>query len=297
MSAWIAIVVLAIVQGATEFLPVSSSGHLSLGHALFGTDEPAVLADVVLHVGTLVAVVGVYRGDVVRTIAAFVRGLRNLPRKGWRVTMGDGYFGLAIYVLAATAVTAVLGVALKGAVETVLRGPGIVGAMLIVNGAVLWSSRWSHQPPDETRSDPVDAADDDIKGRDVVEGLTLPRALVIGLLQGLAVTPGISRSGFTITGALHMGVEGTRAARFSFLLSIPAILGALVLKLGELDASIQIDWVRLTVGAVVAAIVGWIALVFLLRLLNRARFHHFAWYCWALGAIAIGVAYGTAGAG
>src|SRR5690606_26958825 len=120
-------------------------------------------------------------------------------------------------------------------------------------------------------------------------GLSYRRALVIGVLQGLAVTPGISRSGLTITGGLHMGVPGPQAARFSFLLSIPAILGALVLKLGDLSASeTQVEVLPLLAAALIAALVGWVCLTLLLKLVSRARFHHFSWYCWAVGTLAIG---------
>src|SRR5690606_40097745 len=120
----------------------------------------------------------------------------------------------------------VIGLLLKDFVEGVLRGPIVVGCMLLVNGVILWTSRGTQSTA---------ATDDSELALD--HGLSYRRALVIGVLQGLAVTPGISRSGLTITGGLHMGVPGPQAARFSFLLSIPASLGALVLKLGGLSAS------------------------------------------------------------
>lgn len=275
MSEWLAIIVLAIVQGATEFLPVSSSGHLSLGHAILGvSDDPPVLVDVVLHVGTLVAVVGVYRRDLTKVVVRSFAGLAR-PRQAVR----DPYAKLGFMVVLATAATTVIALGLKDVVEGTLRGPAIVGGMLMLNGAILWSSRRVHRG--ETIRD--DSGDESPEA-----GLSWGKAGVIGVLQGLAVIPGISRSGTTITGALHMGTGGAVAARFSFLLSIPAILGALVLKLGELEAIGAVNWPRLLVGAAVAAVVGWVCLVLLLRLLNRARFHHFAWYCWALGLAAMG---------
>jgi len=152
--------------------------------------------------------------------------------------------------------------------------------MLAVNGVILWTTRRrQHNDPD-----PSDTA----TGAEVsIEGLGWRQALIIGVLQGFAVTPGISRSGTTIAGALALGVSATEAARFSFVLSIPAILGALVLKLGELSAghATAPATSALIVGALVAAVVGYACLVLLLGLLRRARFHHFAWYCWVLAGV------------
>lgn len=274
MSEWVAIIILAIVQGATEFLPVSSSGHLSLGHALLGASEdPPLLVDIVLHVGTLVAVVGVYRRDVAKLVTRTLQAL--VTRR-----FDDPYARLGLMVVGATLATTIVALTLKDVVEGTLRGPTIVGSMLLLNGAILWSARRVQRPEAE-------ASVDDGTPETPDRGLSWRSAGLIGILQGLAVTPGISRSGLTITGALHLGVSGPVAARFSFLLSIPAILGALVLKLVEIDAIGEVHWLRLGVGALVAAAVGWVCLVLLLKLLNRARFHHFAWYCWGLGIVAI----------
>ncbi len=275
MGEWIVIILLGVLQGATEFLPISSSGHLSLAHAFFGGDDPSLLTDVVLHAGTLVAVLAMYRADVLAILRSVWGVVRRLPKQGWRGAMQDDGFALATYVIVATVVTGVLGLALKEAVEGVLRGPEVVGSLLLVNGVILWSARGIAKASPSGTTMPLDA------------GLSVPRALAIGFLQGLAVVPGISRSGLTITGALWLGMPGPQAARYSFLLSVPAILGAVVLKLSEVESVGVGTWMRLGLGMIVAALVGYVCLVFLVKLLHRARFHHFAWYCWGLGTVVL----------
>lgn len=272
IAGWWAVLILAAVQGLTEFLPISSSGHLSLGHALFDAGEAPVLFDVVLHAGTLVAVIAFYRRDIYTILVDTWRSLR-VPGHSFGQRLGLPGPRMILLVVTATIPTGILGLLLKDSVEGAMRAPTAVATMLLVNGALLFSSRWASGG----RAD----ADDDL---DLTLGLTFQRALLIGVLQGLAVTPGISRSGITIIGAMWLGIAGERAARFSFLLSIPAILGALVLKLGELEGSTaDVDLAQLLVGASLAAGVGLASLVLLVRLLRGMKFHHFAWYCWALG--------------
>lgn len=271
---WLAIAVLAAVQGATEFLPVSSSGHLSLAHSLLGHGEADVLTDIVLHFGTLLAVLWHYRRELLSTIRGFLSGLKPLFARDWDTVKSNSGFMFAVYICSATLITMFIGLSLKDWVEGVLRGPVLVGSMLLINGAILFSS--PRHRNEEARDE------EELRG-----GLSLKAALLIGLLQGLAVVPGISRSGLTITGALWLGLSGTQAARFSFLLSIPAIAGALMLHIAEITPEMQVDWPRLALGALIAGVVGYFCLRFLVKTLKRARFHHFAWYCWALGLSAI----------
>jgi len=274
MSLWFAIAALALVQGATEFLPVSSSGHLSLAHSLLGQGEADVLTDVVLHFGTLLAVVWHYRDELLRTIKGFVSGVWDLAKGDREGAKANSGFMFSLYVCSGTLSTMVIALSLKDWVEGVLRGPVLVGSMLLLNGAILFSA-----PRHLTQTGAGEG--------ELGAGLSLKTALLIGLLQGIAVIPGISRSGLTIPGALWLGLSGTQAARFSFILSIPAISGALILHLGELAPGQQVDWGGLALGATVAAFVGTLCLRFLVGTLKRARFHHFAWYCWALGLTAV----------
>lgn len=213
---------LAVLQGVTEFLPVSSSGHLVLGSALFGTGDEDLLLDVVLHGGTLGTVLAVYRHELWGIAKDCVGLLRGKGDEHGGATLG----GL---VLLASVPTALIGFGLKGAVEGVLRGPGWVGGLLLLNGLILWSTRGAATRK-EHRIERNPEGEAPAKRWDVV-GLNWKRALAVGVVQGVAVVPGISRSGSTIAAALWMGVRGEDAAKLSFLLSVPAVGGAVLLKI------------------------------------------------------------------
>ncbi len=270
---------LGIVQGATEFLPISSSGHLVLGQYLLELREPDPLFDVLLHVGTLLAVVGFYREDVVEVIEGVREGLSRALEYGSfeRIVETEGARLAALIVLASMP-TALLGLLVELFLE-LERGEAsaarFVCITLILNGAVLFSSRYLARDDEDSRS-----------GLLTLWNITPTIALVLGTAQGLAVLPGLSRSGLTIVSALALGVWRSEAARFSFLMSIPAILGALVLRFepeavsGAIPAS---TWGIFGVGVLAAAFVGYVSILYLVRLVRRAQFHHFSWYCWALG--------------
>lgn len=268
-----------VLQAATEFLPVSSSGHLRLMRETLGFESSHdLLFDLSLHLGTLVAVFVVYR----RSIWALLRGLL-LPgvtseerRSSWRL------LGL---LFIASLPTAVIGLFLARWVGSDTFGLQLVGGLLVLNGAVLWASRYFGGDEAE---DPISASGGDaLDARDAK--LTVGQALLVGCAQGFAVLPGISRAGSTIVAALSLGVRRSSAAEFSFLLSIPAILGAFVVELATSEGSVgQGDTLAVYLwGATIAALVGMIALRILLRMLERANMHHFAWYCWAIGLLAI----------
>ena len=260
-------VALGVVQGLTEFLPVSSSGHLVLGSHLLQFAEPSLLFDIVLHVGTLLPVVWLYRAD----LWDMLRGLGGVvaPARAWREERG---FRLLACVAIGTLPTAVMGAGLNDLFERLFSSPTVVGVTFLITGGILMASRLACQPT--TGDEPGDSH----------LGLTPSRALLVGLAQGLAITPGISRSGSTITASLLLGVERNMAARFSFLLSIPAILGAVALHLSkaQLGQSMVLLWTYLG-GALAAAVSGYFALRWLVRLVRRGSFHRFAYYLWPLG--------------
>jgi len=259
--------VLGIVQGLTEFLPVSSSGHLVLGQQFFGLTEPELLFDISLHIGTLLAVVAVF----FKEILAIVSALARLPKLfaeagGWRpVVAQNEQVRTALLIVAGSVPTAVIGLGFHRMADRIFASVPIVGMMLLVTGGLLWATR--------TRS----------SGCRTVAGLSVKAALIIGLMQGFAILPGISRSGATISTALFLGMERATAGRFSFLLSLPAIVGALLLEIRSGAASSASAPVLLLGGAV-AAVTGWVALVLLLRIVKSGHLHRFAPYCWALGA-------------
>lgn len=257
MLLWLALV-LGIVQGFTEFLPISSSGHLRLMAAAFGIRDPQTLFDVCVHAGTLGAVVAVYGGEVRRMLGGLLT-----PR--W----SNPGFRLGCLVVLGTIPAAVIGIGFGDLLEGQFSSVRAVGCFLMVNGAILMLSK---NVPEGGRGL------DELRVRD---------AAIIGCAQAFALFRGISRSGTTIVCALRIGVARETAAAFSFLLSIPAIGGAVLLKGGQALREGGVAPGPLLTGAIAAGLTGYLALVVLIRLVKGGRLHHFAWYCWALGLIAI----------
>ena len=266
---------LGALQGLTEFLPVSSSGHLTLGQALLGWSEPNLLFDVVVHVGTLVAVVGVFRADVARTTVGALKACRGtMGGQGLEAWTANKDARLAALVLIGTLPTALIGGLMGDVISGWTATPRAVGVMLLVNGCLLMGTRWLGRGPSHGEEQ-------------TPRDLSALRAVVVGIGQGLAVLRGVSRSGTTIALGLLLGMGREEAARFSFLLSIPAILGALVLKFDGAALAATRGAEAYGVGFVVSAAVGWGALRILLRVVRRGALHLFAPYCWLLGVGAI----------
>jgi undecaprenyl-diphosphatase len=268
------ITLLGAVQGATEFLPVSSSGHLAVGQLmLFGgevdgglTDRPLLL-EVLLHLATLLAVVLVYRRDVLLTIRGAGRGLLALfkGRLG-RAAAEDEGINLALCLIAGLVPTAALGLLLREPAVLISGSPTGLGLTFLACACLLIATRWW---PGGSRR------------------LSWKLGLLIGVVQGLAVLPGISRSGVTIAAALALGLSREEAARFSFLLSVPAILGAAVLEL-EVDALTAGEHApAFAAGAAAAFLVGLGALLLLIRLVRGGRLWMFAPYVTAVAVFSL----------
>ncbi|MCB2187418.1 MAG: undecaprenyl-diphosphate phosphatase [Deltaproteobacteria bacterium] len=251
---------LGLVQGLTEFLPVSSSGHLVLLQNLMGLQEPEMLFDVAVHAGTLAAVLLFFRRD----IGDMILGLISSRPEGQRGRR------LIWLVLAGSVPTAVIGLLFRHQFEALFSNILAVGCALLLTGFLLFFTA-RVKPP-----------------RRNLERTGPGRAALIGLAQGLAITPGISRSGATISTAIFLGVERPLAAHFSFLLSIPAILGALALQLKDLPPDGGPGWAVLVAGALTAAVSGYLALALLIRVVTQGRLFWFAPYCWLAGLLAIG---------
>ena len=262
-------IVLGVLQGITEFLPVSSSGHLVLMQHFLGIKESKVFFEVMLHFGTLGAVIIVYYqliGSLVRTgfstlfQAAFYRQpqltVSNTPdlRLIWFLLLGSVPTGLIALLF-------------KDSLEAIFGKPMVVAGMLIITGLILQLSRVGQ------------------RRRETETPLRVWHTPLIGIAQGLAIIPGISRSGSTISISLLLGLSPQVAAQYSFLLSIPAILGAVILKLRDIG-EITIAPTVLVAGTLTSFIVGYIALRFLLAMLNRGKFSVFSYYCFALGIVA-----------
>jgi undecaprenyl-diphosphatase len=252
LSFWEA-VLLGIVQGATEFLPVSSSGHLVIGQALLGIDQPGIFFEVAVHVATLLSVLLVYRQ---RVAELFVGAVRREPR-------ALRYVGL---ILLASVPAGIVGVFFEDAVTALFDNPWTVGVALLVTGGMLWSTRVAQRRNPE----PVE--------------LDATRAFLIGVAQAVAITPGISRSGSTVTTGLWLGVEAREAAAFSFLMSLPAIGGAALLQVPELlEGEMDMTAGVLMAALVASAVTGVLAIRTFLAMLQRRAFHHFGLYCWVVG--------------
>ena len=262
-------VVLGILQGLAEFLPVSSSGHLVLGQHLFGLTEPAMDFDIAVHMGTLLAVVVVFYRDIKEIVLSLIALAGNLLQGKGSDALDDPAVKMAALIVTGSIPTGFMGLFLKQYTDTLFASVPLVGAMLLVTGTFLWGTRTvsteGHRIP----------------------GFGFRTAFFIGVCQGGAILPGISRSGATITAGLFGGIDRETAARFSFLLSIPAILGAELLSLKDtLGAGFAVDQVVL-VGTLASFITGYGALILLLRIVKKGRLHLFAPYCWTIGSLAL----------
>jgi undecaprenyl-diphosphatase len=262
-------VILGLLQGLTEFLPVSSSGHLVLGQIFFGITDPSLAFNISVHMGTLGAVLVVYVTDIRNMAASVLSGTARMVRRQPVFSESDEHLKLALFILAGSVPTALIGLGLKQFEAVLFSSARLVGMMLLVTGTVLWASRRFYLA--ENAGKPLD----------------LKRALIVGISQGLAVIPGISRSGTTIACGMFCGIDRQTAARFSFLLSIPAILGAECLSVIEsLDQDVQFD-AAVIYGTLVAFVSGLIALKLLIKLVHAGKFHLFAPYCWLLGVMVL----------
>ena len=245
---------LGLVQGLTEFLPVSSSGHLVLVEALTGVKTPGVFVEVTLHVATLGSVLVVYGRRLWEIVVGLVRG------------RADGRRSAGLLVLA-TAPAGVIGVLFHRMVEAHFHSLAFVGVAFMITGLVLWSTRRLVG----TRREPTPAG-----------------ALGVGAAQAVAILPGISRSGSTVSAALWAGLAPADAAEFSFLLAVPVIAGAALLEGRHMIVDIAgVGSVPLGVSFGVAFVSGVASIRLLVALLRRGRFHAFAPYCWVLGALTL----------
>jgi undecaprenyl-diphosphatase len=258
----IQIVILAIVQGLTEFLPVSSSAHLILVPMLLQWPDQGLVFDVAVHVGSLIAVLVYFRTEVIDMLVAWTRSL-----VGGEATSNSR---LAWWVILGTVPAVIIGFLFKGIIESDLRSPWVIAITTIVFGLLLWFA--------DTRKS---------KQRSEYE-LKLPDVVTIGLFQAIALIPGTSRSGITMTAGLLLGMTRKAAARFSFLLSIPLILASGVLQTAELAQSVQsIDWYALSLAITLSAISAGLCIHLFLRLIEKVGMMPFVIYRLLLGVILI----------
>ncbi|NLJ59434.1 MAG: undecaprenyl-diphosphate phosphatase [Firmicutes bacterium] len=262
-------VILAIVQGLTEFLPVSSSGHLVIARQLLHMDEALLTFDILVHLGTLISVVLVFWNDVKALIGAAVGIIVDILRGcGIKAAiLKDDYRRLALFIIIASVPAAIMGMALKSIVYTLFSSTLAVGIFLLATGTVLWLGELFS------------------RSRVRLPDLTLGKALCIGVAQGFAIAPGFSRSGATISAGLLMGLSKEDAARFSFLLSIPVILGAGILELRDISMLQLAAGSRIPVilGFITSIVSGYVAIHLVLAAVRQHKLTVFAIYTWILG--------------
>ena len=247
-------IILGILQGLTEFLPVSSSGHLVLAQALLEVKQPGVSFEILVHLGSLLAVLIYFRIRIFQLI----KSLYDEEYKKYRP--------LVWFIIIGTIPAVIIGLSLKDFFEEAFSSPRIASAMLIVTGLILFSTRFSKKSNKK---------------------INLAGAIIMGLGQALAIMPGISRSGTTISVGLLWGLDPSEAAEFSFLLAIPAIAGAVVLNFKDLLVIDNALLGQYLVGAIFSFIFSIIAVYSVLSVIRRGKFEYFAYYCFAAGGFGL----------
>ena len=264
-------VIMGFIQGLTEFLPVSSSGHIVLTSAIYklltGQDfsvaaNEEIFFDIMLHFGTLVAICLYFRKEIAEIFRAFFVALKTKNFDNYNAM-------LPVYMLVGTFFTCIIVYPIKDFCEKLVSMPAIVGIMLCITGGILLISELLAK-----------------KFTQRISKVNMKKSILIGIAQGLAVIPGISRSGSTIAMALSQGVDRVSAAKYSFLLSIPVILLAVIYHIPEvlnLDAITSISWLPILAGTLVAMVVGYFCIKYFIAFLNKFSLNVFAYYCFAIG--------------
>lgn len=268
---WVQAVILGIVQGVTEFLPISSSGHLVVLQHFFGIKEGNLFFTEMLHFGTLISILIIYFNDIINIIIEFFK-LIHKSIKNKKIRIENGYQKLGLFIIVGSIPTAIIGIAFEDFFKTLYASSLLpIGISFIITGFLLWIS--------SKRS----------KERKNIGKMSFLDSIIIGFCQGIAIVPGISRSGTTIVAGLLRGLNRNLATEFSFLLAAPAIFGAGLLGVidvvkvgGELTFTFP-----LLLGVIISAIVGIISIKFLISALKKNKLHYFSYYLWGLGLITI----------
>lgn len=263
----IEIVLLAIIQGLTEFLPVSSSGHLALLQNIFeklkGVSSENATLDILLHFGTLVATAIFFRREIIQ----LALGLFAKPSSGHSLFRGKER-RIILFIIIALIPTVLMGLFLEPFFENMIDSTLLVGLMLFMTALILFASKF-------------------FSPRKSAWELGFMVALIIGFSQGLAIIPGLSRSGLTIVTALMLGVDRESSFKFSFLISLPAIFGATLLRLKEINFSDAIMMQGYIIGMALTAVIGYVSLIVLGKMVLTKKLHLFSYYCFAMGALGI----------
>ncbi|TJX67062.1 undecaprenyl-diphosphate phosphatase [Soehngenia saccharolytica] len=266
---WLEAIILGLFQGIAEFLPISSSGHLALLQQLFGIKEGNLFFAEMLHFGTLVSIFIVYFKDIRLMVIEFIKLIFTIIKEK-SIPILNQYQKFALLIIVASIPTAIIGLALEGFIENMFSSVLPIGIAFIITGFLLWFS--------ERRGN----------GNKKIEDVTFKDSLFVGLMQGIAIFPGISRSGSTIVGALLRDFDRSVATEFSFILSIPAVLGSFILGMKDvLDGSAVTIELPIFIGVIISAIAGVFAIKALVKLLENKKLHYFSIYLWIIGIIVI----------
>ena len=264
-------IILGLIQGLTEFLPISSSGHLVICKNLLDMETQGVIWEIALHFSTLLAIIGVFYKDIFMILKSSCLSCKKLfsGESIIHIFKNEPHTRIFLLIIIGTIPTVIIAFSFRTAFESLFNKPGITGYMLIVTGTMLWFTKY------------------DLRTNSNKKNLGIYDALIIGAVQGLAITPGISRSGTTIATATFRGVDRETAARFSFLLVIPVILGAMAMMAKDTITLKNEEISFLIIGSVVALITGYISLRILIRIVNNGKLHLFSYYCWPVGLFVI----------
>lgn len=278
-------IIMGFIQGVTEFLPVSSSGHLAIFKNFFGLEEVGVAFDVLLHVGTLMAVCIAFFKDIkelfvngfgivfdsLKNVVIFIQNLAGKDKKQYHKIVSTPYRKFAMLIIVTTIPTGVMGIVFNDMIENAGKALIIPGICLLITGVLLL------------------IADCTPEGNKDESTVTYKNAFIVGICQGFATLPGISRSGTTIVSCLVSKMDKNFAVKYSFIMSIPVILGAAVLKLKDLSSeNLQVSEIsNYIIGTVVAAVVGYVCIKTMLKVVRQKKYKVFAYYCFIMGAISI----------
>jgi len=266
---WIEALFLGILQGLTEFLPVSSSGHLVLAENFLKVNPPGITLEIYFHLGTLLAIIAIFR----REIGKILVSLAHIFKTGKHRRREDPYLRLLGFLLLGTIPIALMGGLFREGIGRLFECPRIVSLMLIITGIILWATKRLKV------------------GRREIHRLNIRDTIGIGLAQAIALIPGISRSGMTISCGLFRGLSKDSAYRFSFLLAIPAIIGAAGLEFRSLSAISTENLYPLLIGTMAAFLSGLVALRILLSIVKKGKFSFFAYYLWFVGLASLVISY------
>ena len=261
-------IIIGIVQGLTEFLPVSSSAHLVFIQKILGV-QSSLAFDTFLHLGTLIAVMWFFRYDIYKMILSWLSSIRDILSGRFREGFySDPYKRLAWYVILATIPVGIVGVLFEDSVDSLFAGALYVPAFfLFVTGTILYLSQRM------------------TSGEINYNTITKKEALFMGLGQACAILPGLSRSGTTIAAGLTIGLNKEFAAKFSFILSIPAILGAFLLQVKDIGSAMDANFLPVFLGFIASIIAGYMAIKWMLDLIQNKSLDIFAYYCWIIGIL------------